>query len=148
MIPFLKSPEQLSEEKIVNEINNNAQSILGYVVKWINQGIGCSKVQDINHIGLMEDRATLRISSQHMANWLHHNICSTEQVHKAFQDMALVVDEQNKYDPNYINLAPNYDSLAYQASLALVFEGKDQSNGYTEEILTHFRRKFLGLDKL
>ena len=148
MIPFLKSPEQLSEEKIVNEINNNAQSILGYVVKWINQGIGCSKVQDINHIGLMEDRATLRISSQHMANWLHHNICSTEEVHKAFQDMASVVDEQNKYDPNYINLAPNYDSLAYQASLALVFEGKDQSNGYTEEILTHFRRKFLGLDKL
>ena len=146
MIPFLKSPEQLSEEKIVNEINNNAQSILGYVVKWINQGIGCSKVQDINHIGLMEDRATLRISSQHMANWLHHNICSPERVHKAFQDMALVVDEQNKHDPNYINLAPNYDSFAYQASLALAFEGKNQPNGYTEEILTHFRRKFLKID--
>ena len=148
VIPFLKSPEQLSEEKIVNEINNNAQSILGYVVKWINQGIGCSKVQDINHVGLMEDRATLRISSQHMANWLNHNICSQEQVHKAFQDMALVVDEQNKHDPNYINLAPSYDSFAYQASLALAFEGKNQPNGYTEEILTHFRRIFLGLDKL
>ena len=148
MIPFLKSPENLSEEKVVNEINNNAQSILGYVVKWINQGIGCSKVQDINHVGLMEDRATLRISSQHMANWLNHNICSQEQVHKAFQDMALVVDEQNKHDPNYINLAPSYDSFAYQASLALAFEGKNQPNGYTEEILTHFRRKFLGLDKL
>jgi len=146
VIPFLKSPEQLSEEKVVNEINNNAQSILGYVVKWIDQGIGCSKVQDINHVGLMEDRATLRISSQHMANWLHHNICSPERVHKAFQDMALVVDEQNKHDPNYINLAPNYDSFAYQASLALAFEGKDQANGYTEEILTHFRRKFLKID--
>ena len=96
----------------------------------------------------MEDRATLRISSQHMTNWLNHNICSQEQVHKAFQDMALVVDEQNKHDPNYINLAPSYDSFAYQASLALAFEGKNQPNGYTEEILTHFRRKFLGLDKL
>ncbi len=146
VIPFLKSPEQLSEEKVVNEINNNAQSILGYVVKWIDQGIGCSKVQDINHVGLMEDRATLRISSQHMANWLHHNICSPEQVHKAFQDMALVVDEQNKHDLNYINLAPSYDSFAYQASLALAFEGKDQPNGYTEEILTHFRKKFLKID--
>ena len=146
LIPFLKSPEQLSEEKVVNEINNNAQSILGYVVKWINEGIGCSKVQDINHVGLMEDRATLRISSQHMANWLHHNICSPEQVHQAFQDMALIVDEQNKHNPNYINLAPGYDSFAYQAALALAFEGKDQANGYTEEILTHFRRKFLRID--
>jgi malate synthase len=146
VIPFLKSPEQLSKEKVINEINNNAQSILGYVVKWINQGIGCSKVLDINHVGLMEDRATLRISSQHMANWLYHNICSPEQVHKAFQDMALVVDEQNKYDSHYINLAPNYDSFAYQASLTLAFEGKDQPNGYTEQILTHFRRKFLKID--
>ncbi len=146
VIPFLKSPEKLSEDRIINEINNNAHSILGYVVKWINQGIGCSKVQDISHVGLMEDRATLRISSQHMANWLHHNVCSPEQVHKAFQNMSLVVDEQNKHDPNYKNLAPNYDSFAYQASLALAFEGKDQPNGYTEEILTHFRRKFLKID--
>ena len=143
VIPFLKLPEQMSEDKIINEINNNAQSILGYVVKWINQGIGCSKVQDINHVGLMEDRATLRISSQHMANWLHHKICSKEQVNKAFQDMAIVVDEQNKYDPNHIPLEPGYDSFAYQASLALAIEGLDQPNGYTEEILISYRRKFL-----
>ena len=143
VIPFLKLPEQMSEDKIIHEINNNAQSILGYVVKWINNGIGCSKVQDINHIGLMEDRATLRISSQHMANWLHHKICSKEQVNKAFQDMALVVDDQNKHDRNYIPLAPKYDSFAYQASLALAFEGITQPNGYTEEILIKYRRKFL-----
>ena len=143
VIPFLKLPEQMSEDKIIKEINNNAQSILGYVVKWINQGIGCSKVQDINNVGLMEDRATLRISSQHMANWLHHKICSKEQVNKAFEDMAVVVDEQNKHDPNHIPLAPGYDSFAYQASLALAIKGLDQPNGYTEGILTSFRRKFL-----
>ena len=143
VIPFLKLPEQMSEDKIINEINNNAQSILGYVVKWINQGIGCSKVQDINNVGLMEDRATLRISSQHMANWLHHKICSKEQVNKAFQDMAIVVDEQNRYDPNHIPLAPGYNSFAYQASLALAIEGLNQPNGYTEGILTSYRRKFL-----
>ena len=142
-IPFLKLADQLSEEKIIKEINNNAQSILGYVVKWINQGIGCSKVQDINHIGLMEDRATLRISSQHMANWLHHKICTKDQVNKAFQDMAVIVDAQNKHDPNYLALAPNYDSFAYKASIALAFEGADQANGYTEDILIRFRRKFL-----
>ncbi|MDA9030743.1 malate synthase G [Candidatus Pseudothioglobus singularis] len=142
-IPFLKLADQLSEEKIIKEINNNAQSILGYVVKWINQGIGCSKVQDINHIGLMEDRATLRISSQHMANWLHHKICTKDQVNKAFQDMAVIVDAQNKHDPNYLALAPNYDSFAYKASIALAFEGADQANGYTEDILIRFRRQFL-----
>ncbi|MDG1167488.1 MAG: malate synthase G [Candidatus Thioglobus sp.] len=146
-IPFLKLADQLSEEKIIKEINNNAQSILGYVVKWINQGIGCSKVQDINHIGLMEDRATLRISSQHMANWLHHKICTKDQVNKAFQEMALIVDEQNKNDPNYLALAPNYDSFAYKASTALAFEGAVQANGYTEDILIRFRRKFLEAKK-
>ena len=147
-LPFLKSPEKLSEDKIIKEINNNAHSILGYVVRWIDQGIGCSKVQDIDHIGLMEDRATLRISSQHLANWLHHKICTPEQLEQAFQDMAKIVDKQNQRDPLYTNMSPDYKSLAFQASMALVFEGIKQPNGYTEEVLTRYRRKFLGLDKL
>ena len=146
VIPFLKLAEQLSEEKIINEINNNAQSILGYVVRWINHGIGCSKVQDINHVGLMEDRATLRISSQHMANWLYHGICSKEQVNTAFQEMAVIVDEQNKRDQQYMSMAPKYNCYAFKASKALVFEGAEQANGYTEDILIKYRRKFLEAD--
>lgn len=145
-LPLMKSTENLSKEAISDEIHNNAQGILGYVVRWVDQGVGCSKVQDINHVGLMEDRATLRISSQHMANWLHHGICCEEEVRSAFEEMAVLVDGQNKNDPNYQNMAPSFDGFAYQASLALVFEGKEQPNGYTEDVLIRFRRKVLGLD--